>query len=81
MLPSSNLSSISANVPSLNSPPFADNPYILPLVTLVPSVIGTEDKPDFNSTVALPSAINETAVFIRGEYAFRGRPLWPFVPS
>jgi hypothetical protein len=29
----------------------------------------------------LPSAINETAVFIRGEYAFRSRPLWLFVSS
>ncbi len=40
--------------------------YILPLVNLVSSVIGTGDKPDYNSTVALPSDINETAVFIRG---------------
>jgi hypothetical protein len=59
-------------------------PYILPFVALVSSVIGTEDKPDYNRTIALPSAINEAAVFIRGvleEYASRGRPLWPFVPS
>jgi hypothetical protein len=32
----------------------------------------------------LPSAVNETAVFIRGaleDYAFSGRPLWSFIPS
>ncbi len=30
---------------------------------------------------ALPSATNETTVFIRSEYAFCCRPLWSFVLS
>jgi hypothetical protein len=54
----------------------------IPYILLVSSVIGTEDKPDYNRTVALPSAINEAEVFIRGvlkEYAFHGSPLWSFV--
>ena len=59
-------------------------PYILPFVALISSVIGTEDKPDYDRMVALPPAITEATTFIRGvleDYAFRGRPLWPFVPS
>ncbi len=49
-------------------------------MALISSVIGTEDKSDYNRTIALPPAINEAAVFIRGvleEYAFRGRPRSP----
>ncbi len=57
-------------------------PYILPFVAIIASIIGTEDKPNYNS-----SAANEAAVFIRsvledhafrGEnYAFRGRKTMP----
>jgi hypothetical protein len=53
-------------------------------VALISSVIGTEDKSDYDRTVALPPAVNEAAIFLRcvlEDYAFRGRPLWPFVPS
>ena len=59
-------------------------PYVLPFVALISSIIGTEDKPDYDRTIALPPAVNEAAIFIRGvleDYAFCGRPLWPFVPS
>ncbi len=53
-------------------------------MALVSSVICTEDKPDYNHVVALPSAVNEAAVFIHGvlkDYAFCGRPLCPIIPS
>ncbi len=61
-------------------------PYIAPFVVLFPSVIGTEADPDYDRSVAVPSAVCEAAVFrvirsVLGEYATRGRPLWPFVPS
>ena len=56
-------------------------PSVLPFVALVSSGIGTEDKPDNDCSVDLPPAANEAAVFILEDYAFRGRPLWPFVPS
>jgi hypothetical protein len=59
-------------------------PYILPFVALISSVICSEDDPDYDSTVSLPSAVCDAAVFIRGviaDYATRGRRLWPFVPS
>jgi hypothetical protein len=47
-------------------------------VALISSIIGTEDKPDYDRTIALPPAVNEAAIFIRGvleDYAFCGRPL------
>ena len=53
-------------------------------VALFSSVIGTEADPDYDRTVDVPPAVCEAAFFIRGvlgEYATRGRPLWPFVPS
>jgi hypothetical protein len=59
-------------------------PYVLPFVALISSIIDTEDKPDYDRTIALPLAVNEAAIFIRGvleDYAFCGRPLWSFVPS
>ena len=59
-------------------------PYTAPFVALFSSVIGTEADPDYDRSVAVPPAVCEAAVFIRGvlgEYATRGRPLWPFVPS
>ncbi len=63
---------------------FACIPYILPFVALISSVIGTEDRPDYNRMVALPSAVNDAAVFIRGaleDYALCCSPLLPFIPS
>ena len=59
-------------------------PYVLPYVALFSSIIGTEDTPDYCRTVTLPPAVSDAAVFIRGvleDFAFRGRPLWPFVAS
>jgi hypothetical protein len=59
-------------------------PYIFPFVALVSSCIGTEDNPDYDHTITLPPTINEAVIFIQGvlkDYAFRGHPLWPFVPS
>jgi hypothetical protein len=59
-------------------------PYIAPFVALFSSVIGTEADPDYDRSVTVPPAVCDAAVFIRGvlgEYATRGRPLWPFVPS
>ena len=59
-------------------------PYIAPFVALFSSVIGTEADPDYDRSVTVPPAVCDAAVFIRGvlgEFATRGRPLWPFVPS
>ena len=59
-------------------------PYILPFVALFSSVIGSEADPDYDRAIPLPPLVGEAAVFIRGvleEYAYRGRPLWPPVPS
>jgi hypothetical protein len=59
-------------------------PYVAPFVALFSSVIGTEADPDYDRTVSVPPAICEAALFIRGvlsDYAIRGRPLWPLVPS
>jgi hypothetical protein len=59
-------------------------PYVAPFVALFSAVIGTEADPDYDRSVAVPPAVCEAAVVIRGvlgEYATRGRPLWPFVPS
>ena len=59
-------------------------PYIAPFVALFSSVIGTEADPDYDRTVHVPPVVCEAVFFIRGvlgEFATRGRPLWPFVPS
>ncbi len=55
-----------------------------PFVALFSSVIGTEADPDYDRTVPVPPPVREAALFIRGvlsDYATRGRPLWPLVPS
>jgi len=59
-------------------------PYTLPFVAFFSSIIGSEDDPDYDRTIFLPSAVSDVAVFLRGvleEHAFSGVPLWPFVPS
>ncbi len=59
-------------------------PYVLPLVALISSVIGTDGDPAYDTLVPVPPAVCEAAVFVRGileEYAETGRPLWPPVPS
>ena len=59
-------------------------PYVAPFVALFSSVIGMEADPDYERTISVPPAVCEAAVFIRGvlsDYATRGRPLWPLVPS
>ena len=59
-------------------------PHILPFVALFSSIIGSEEDPDYDRSVALPPIVGESAAFIRDvleEFAYRGRPLWPFVPS
>jgi len=59
-------------------------PYTLPFVAFFSSVIGTEDDPDYDRVIFLPSAVSDAAVYLRGvleEHAFSGVPLWPFVPS
>ncbi len=58
--------------------------YVLPYVALFSSVIGTEDTPDYCSTVPLPPVISDAAVFIRDvleDFAFQGRPLLSFVAN
>ena len=53
-------------------------------MALFSSVIGTEADPDYDRSVAVPPAVCEAAVFIRGvlgEFSTAGRPLWPFVAS
>jgi hypothetical protein len=52
-------------------------PYVRPFVALFSSVLGTEGELDSDSTISLPPAISEAAVFIRGvleDHAFSGRP-------
>ena len=59
-------------------------PHILPFVALFTSIIGSEEDPDYDRSILLQPIVGESAVFIRGvleEFANRGRPLWPFVPS
>jgi hypothetical protein len=59
-------------------------PYVAPLVALFSSVIGTEADPDYERSISVPPAVCEAALFIRGvlsDYATRGRPLCPLVPS
>ena len=59
-------------------------PYILPFVSLISSVIGTDGDPVYDTLVDVPPALREAAVFIRQvleDYAAAGRPLWPPVPS
>ena len=59
-------------------------PYVQPFVAFFSSVMGTEDKPDYDRVISLPPAVAEAAIFIRDvleEFALRGRPLWPLVPS
>jgi hypothetical protein len=58
-------------------------PYVLPFVALFSSIIGTDQEPVYESTVSLPPAASEAAVYIRGvleDYSESGRPLWPPVP-
>jgi hypothetical protein len=59
-------------------------PYVLPFVALFSSIIGTDQEPVYETTVSLPPAVSEAAVYIRSvleDYADSGRPLWPPVPS
>jgi hypothetical protein len=59
-------------------------PHVLPFVALFSSIIGSEEDPDYDRSIALPPIVGESAAFIRDvleEFAYRGRPLWPFVPS
>ena len=59
-------------------------PYVRPFVALFSSVLGTEDELDSDRLLDLPPAVSEAAVFIREvleEYAYKGCPLWPAVPS
>ena len=59
-------------------------PHVQPFVALFSAVIGTEAEPDYDALVQLPPAVGEAAVFIHDvlmEFGYRGRPLWPFVPS
>ncbi len=63
---------------------FACLPYVDPYVTLLSSVIGCESDSDYDRTVPVPPIVRETALFIREvleKFAFRGRSLWPPVPS
>ncbi len=57
---------------------------MLPFVALLSSVIGTDGDPIYDTPVADPPAVCESAVFFRQvleDYAKAGRPLWPPVPS
>jgi hypothetical protein len=59
-------------------------PYVLPFVALISSVIGTDGDPVYDTLVAVPPIVCESACFIRQvleDYATAGRPLWPPVPS
>jgi hypothetical protein len=58
--------------------------HFLPFVALFSSIIGSKEDPDYDRSILFPPKVGEFAVFIQGvlkEFAYRGSPLWPFVPS
>jgi hypothetical protein len=59
-------------------------PYTRPFVALFSSVIGSELDPEHDHRIEIPPVVGDSAVFLRHvleDYADKGVPLWPFVPS